>query len=55
MVITCPFGLTRLGMKYGANWKFKDLSPFYKWIFIYLCIVIGLWICIIVYSLISII
>lgn len=55
MMITCPFGLTRLGMKYGMNWKFKDLSPFYKGIFIYLCVFIVFWICIIVYPLISII
>jgi len=59
MIITAPFGLTQLCMKYGANWKFKDLGHFYKWVSIYLCmvmvLVIVLWTCIFVYALISII
>ena len=35
MLITSPIGLIQLGIKYGANPKFKDISPFYKCIFIY--------------------
>lgn len=54
MMITSPFGLTQLRIKYGMSWKFKDLSPFYKGIFIYLCTVIVFWACFVVYTVISI-
>lgn len=42
--ITSPIGLTHLLVRYGWNWKFKDLRTFDKCIFIYLWLCILAWV-----------
>ena len=54
MLITSPIGLIQLGIKYVANPKFKDLSPFYKCIFIYFWTFIVFWAGLVVYNIILI-
>lgn len=50
IAITSMFGLVRLTVNYGGNWKFKDLRPFDKFIVIYLFGVIALWLSFIIYA-----
>ena len=43
MLCISPFGFNRLFIKYGSNWKFKDLETKDKFIFFGLWIVVALW------------
>lgn len=36
MLCTSPFGVFHLLTNYGFEWKYKDLKPFGKFIYIYL-------------------
>lgn len=43
-----PFGLGRLALKYGSNWKFKEFETKDKFIYLGLWMVIALWLVLII-------
>ena len=43
MICVSPFGLARLSLKYGSNWRVKDLETKDKFIYFGLWAVIALW------------
>ena len=38
------FGAIRLDVRYGHYWKIKNLQPFDKAVFAYICVAIALWV-----------
>lgn len=44
MFMLAVFGEIWLDVRYGHSWKIKNLQPFDKIVFAYICVTIALWV-----------
>lgn len=44
MLMLAVCGVLRLDVRYGHSWKIKNLQPFDKAVFVYICVAIALWV-----------